>query len=234
MDASVQLAKKAGVPTDALVDVGQPATDIVSRAASLGADLIVIGTHGMSGFDHVVLGSVAEKVLRRATCPVVTVPPRARATSTLPFRRILCSVDFSEPSVAAVGFALSLAQGSGATVTLLHVLQWPWEEPPAPAFGELPSAQAAALAEYRAYTETSALARLRGLATGASAGQVRIATRLLNGKPYKGILQAAAEDTTDLIVIGVHGRGVADTTLLGSTTNQVVRRATCPVLTIRS
>src|SRR5215471_2297226 len=109
-----------------LVDIGQPAHAILERASKLPADLIVIGTHGTSGFQHLVLGSVTEKVLRRAACPVLTVPPRAHATSQLPFRRLLCAVDFSDASLDAVRSAVSLADESGAALTLLHVLEWPW------------------------------------------------------------------------------------------------------------
>ena len=75
---------------------------ILDRAASLPADLIVMGTHGAGGFQHLVLGSVTEKVLRQAACPVLTVPPRAQATSRLPFSRLLCAVDFSDVSLAAL------------------------------------------------------------------------------------------------------------------------------------
>ena len=233
MDACVQLARRAGLPTDALIDIGRPEADIVNRAASLHADLIVMGTHGTSGFDRLVLGSVTEKVLRRATCPVLTVPPRAVATSALPLQRILCPVDLSDASLEAFAFARALAQEAGASVTVLHVLEWPWEEPPAPAFGELPATQATALEEYRAYIETSAMARLRSLVADAPAGDVRVTPRLSNGKAYKGILQVADEEKSNLIVMGVYRRGAADTTLLGSTTHQVVRRAACPVLTLR-
>ena len=109
------------------------------------ADLIVMGTHGRGGFQHLVLGSVTERVLRRAVCPVLTVPPRAQSTSRLTFRRLLCAIDFSESSMAALRFALSLAQESEARLTMLHVLEWPWEEPPPPRLEELPVEQAAAL-----------------------------------------------------------------------------------------
>jgi nucleotide-binding universal stress UspA family protein len=64
-------------------------------------------------------------VLRKARCPVLTVPPRAQATSRLPFRRVLCAIDFSEASLGALQFAASLIQESGAALTLLHVLEWP-------------------------------------------------------------------------------------------------------------
>lgn len=219
-------------PLDVVIDVGQPANRILERAASLPADLIVMGTHGTSGFEHLVLGSVTEKVLRKALCPVLTVPPRAQATSRLPFRRVLCAIDFSEASLAALQFAASLAQEAGAVLTLLHVLEWPWEEPPPPMIEELPFEQGFALAEFRRYSEETAQKRLESLISDS----LRVSpapVRLRSGKPYVQILHVAAEEKTDLIVIGVHGRNPLDMALFGSTTNQVVRRATCPVLTLR-
>ena len=63
-----------GVPVEAVVRDGQAAAEIVDQAISMNADLLVIGTHGRSGFERLLLGSVAEKVLRKARCPVLTVP----------------------------------------------------------------------------------------------------------------------------------------------------------------
>jgi nucleotide-binding universal stress UspA family protein len=215
-----------------LIDLGQPASQILERAASLPADLIVMGTHGTSGFEHLVLGSVTEKVLRRARCPVLTVPPRAQATSRLPFRRLLCAIDFSESSLAALQFAVSLAEESDAALTLLHVLEWPWEEPQPPTIEGLPFERGFALAEFRRYCERSARDRLESLVPDSLRLSQRPVTRLRNGKPYTQVLHVAAEERTDLIVVGVRGRNPIDVTLFGSTTNQVVRRATCPVLTL--
>ena len=228
-----QAATAAGIGVDVLTDVGDPAADILDRAVRLAADLIVIGTHGISGFEHLVLGSVTEKVLRKATCPVLTVPPSAQATSQLPFRRLLCAVDFSEWSLEALKLAVSFAQESGATLTLLHVLEWPWHEPPPPAFDDLPIAQADALRSYRQYLQATALTRLGTLVPEELAGRITVAPRVSHGKPYVEILRVAAEDKADLIVLGVHGRRAIDILLLGSTTNQLVRHATCPVLTQR-
>ena len=231
--ACFRAATAADISVNVQVDVGQPASQILERAASLPADMIVMGTHGSGGFEHLMLGSVTEKVLRKAACAVVTVPPRAHATSRLPFGRLLCAVDFSDWSLKALDLALSLARESSAELTLLHVLEWPWEEPPAPVMEELPPAQAAALAEYRRYLEQSAMARLKTLVPDAVRDRVALAPRLSHGRSYVEILRVAAEDSADLIVIGVHGRNALDLVLFGSTTNQVVRRATCPVLTLR-
>ncbi len=123
----------AGTPVDVAVLHGEPVPLILAMADSLPADLIVMGTHGTSGFQHLLLGSVTEKVLRKATCPVLTVPPRALTAAPRPFTSVLCGVDFSDCSIKAVQLAASIARQSGAALTLLHVLEWPWHEPPAPA-----------------------------------------------------------------------------------------------------
>lgn len=100
-------AHRAGLLTDIINDEGNPAACILEHAASLPASLIVMGTHGRGGFERLVLGSVAEKVLRKAKCPVMTVPPPAVGTSKLPFVHLLCPVDFSDSSIAALRFARS-------------------------------------------------------------------------------------------------------------------------------
>jgi nucleotide-binding universal stress UspA family protein len=226
-------ASQAGIDLDVIVDTGSPGDQILERAAALPADLIVMGTHGSRGFERLVLGSVTERVLRRANCPVLTVPPRAHATSHLPFHRLLCAVDFSEPSLTALQFAASLAAESDAALTLLHVLEWPWHEPPPPDFSALPAPQGAALAEYRRYRETLAAAELAALLPAPGSAAAPRTTRLRHGKPYVQILEVAAEEGSDLIVVGVHGRNPIDLRLFGSTANQIVRGATCPVLTLR-
>jgi nucleotide-binding universal stress UspA family protein len=214
-----------GVPFDVLVESGPPAKQILERATSLAADLIVIGTHGRGGFQHLVLGSVTEKVLRRATCPVLTVPPRTRATSKLPFKRILCPVDFSESSLAALDFALSLAREGDADVTILHVLEWP-DLPPTNR--PVPTLQ------YRQAAEGDVRTKLAQLVRDAERERCRATIRLGDGKAYREILEVAAEERADLIAMGVHGRNPLDLMLFGSTTNQVIRLATCPVLTLRT
>jgi nucleotide-binding universal stress UspA family protein len=232
--ASLEAATIADLDVHVLVDVGKPAPCILDRADTLGADLIVMGTHGTSGFEHLVLGSVAEKVLRKASCAVLTVPPHATRTSSLPFRRVLCAIDFSEWSLRAFEFARSLAQESQAGLTAVAVIEWPWPEPPAPVFAELPAEQAVALSNYRRQRETATMERLTRLAGQPATTGVAFEPRISHGKPHVEILRTAADIGADLIVIGIHGRNMLDLQVFGSTTNQVVRQATCPVLTLRS
>ena len=231
--ACFESARATGVSVDVLIDIGPAAHQILDRAATLPANLIVMGTHGTSGFEHLVLGSVTEKVLRKAPCPVLTVPPRAEAASGAPFRRLLCAVDFSDWSLTALELACSLAQESHAGLTIVHVIEWPWHEPPPPQLSDMPPEQAAALAEYRRYLEQSATARLKALTSDGVPDQCPTTLRIVHGKSYVEILRVAAEDHADLIVAGVHGRNAIDLMLFGSTTNQLVRHATCPVLTLR-
>jgi nucleotide-binding universal stress UspA family protein len=222
----------AGVPVEVLIDTGSPAACILDCADRFSADVIVIATHGTNGVQHLLLGSVTEKVLRRARCGVLTVPPLAHTASPRPFTRILCPVDFSDPSLFALDAAASLARASSAGLTLVHVVEWPWHEPPAPSADDVPKPQAAALAEFRRYIEASAITRLETLAADLALDPAPVAS-IVHGKPYVEILRVAADTAADLIVIGVHGRNVVDMTLFGSTTNQLVRRAACPVLTYR-
>jgi nucleotide-binding universal stress UspA family protein len=223
---TASFAAAEGIGADVLVDSGHPVKQILERARSLPADLIVIGTHGTSGFEHLVLGSVTEKVLRQAPCPVLTVPPHARTTSTLPFKRLLCPVDFSESSLAALKFAFSLAQQGTADLTILHVFEWPEE-------GDPLIYRSFSVPEYLRELERDAHARLQALVPDSIRESCRPHVRFAHGKAYREILRIATAHAADLIVMGVHGRNPLDLMLFGSSTNQVVRRATCPVLTLR-
>lgn len=214
-------------PVDAVVAEGDPARQIVQRARETRADLVVMGTHGRSGFERWTLGSVTEKVLRKAPCAVLTVPRSSGGTDgeKACFRRILCPVDFSRPSLQAVGEAVSLGEEAKARLTLLHVVDW------------LPRRETRGgrrLDEYRAYVERDGLRRLRALVPPAARDWCEPREAVVFGKAWREVLRRAAEEEADLIVMGVHGRGALDLMLFGSTTHHVVREATCPVLTIRA
>jgi nucleotide-binding universal stress UspA family protein len=227
------VSKEAGSHIDVEFDFqeGDIVKEILSAVDRLGIDLIVIGTHGVGGFAHLMLGSITEKVLRRAACPVMTVPPREVDVSRLPFERILCATDFSDCSFRAVEYAMTMAEQAGARVVLVHVVEWPWVEPPPPAFETLPEEQAVALARFREHEELRSAELLRVLLPAGFENHCAI--RVVHGKPYEQILRVAFEDQADAIVLGVHGRRAVDLALFGSTTSQVVRRASCPVLTLR-
>lgn len=218
-------AAQAGVDADVRIEEGnQPASHVLAYAAAWPADLIVLGTHGRSGFDHLLLGSVTEKILRKAPCPVMTVPPPAASASTLPYKRILCPVDFSPPSLAALRVAKSMAKEADASLTIANAVEW--------VEGELPVNSPFDYAEFRRQFEQDLERRLDALITQDERTWCRPSTKLLHGKPYEAILGLARAEDVDLIVMGVHSRNALDRLLFGSTTNHVVRQATCPVLTL--
>jgi nucleotide-binding universal stress UspA family protein len=211
-----------------LAESGDPQATIIDQALSKKADLIVMGTHGRRGFKRLLLGSVTEAVLREAPCPVLTVPPHASATASeaVTFKRILCPVDFSPPSLQGLGFALDLARQADGRVTLLHVVEWlAEEEPRASRHFNVP--------EYRLYMADHAREQLRNLVAEESQTWVEIADVVVFGRAYREILRAAETKPADLIVMGAQGRGGIGLALFGSTTQQVVRGASCPVLTVR-
>lgn len=211
-----------------IAEAGDPQATIVDQALAKKADLIVMGTHGRRGVKRLLLGSVTEAVLREAPCPVLTVPPHAPAavSEEVTFKRILCPIDFSPSALQALGFALDLARQADGRVTLFRVVEWlAEEEPRASTHFNVP--------EYRRYMVDDAQERLRNLVAEESRTWVDIADVVVFGRAYREILRAAETKPADLIVMGAQGRGGIGLALFGSTTQQVVRGATCPVLTVR-
>jgi nucleotide-binding universal stress UspA family protein len=205
--------------------------EILMHAERLRADLIVMGTHGRSGFQKLMLGSVTEKVLRKARPPVLTVPasvPDSVPAEREPFQRILCAIDFSDCSMAALRYASSICEESHARLLALHVVEL---APPAydPLVGppiDLPG--------YRQACETTSRERLRNVIPLALRRATDLDEIVVSGKPHHEILRIAEDWPSDLIVLGVHGRNIVDRMLFGSTVEPVVRRALCPVLTVRA
>lgn len=208
---------------------GSAAPVILDRARELSSDLIVMGTHGRSGFERLLLGSITEKVLRKASCPVLSVPARVHGVAHTPplFTRILCAVDFSDCSMKGLDYAMSIAQEADARLTVLHVLDVPLEAQ------EYFAGESDVLRDYAASARDERRARLETCVPDAVRAYCTVDTLLAEGKPSREILRIAAEQQTELIVIGIHGRGAADLLFFGSTAQHVVREAACPVLTLR-
>jgi nucleotide-binding universal stress UspA family protein len=204
---------------------GPVVPEIFKAAATV--DLIVMGTHGATGLERLLVGSVAEKVLRKAPCPVITVPRLAPPASgaDLALETILCAVDFSPSSTRAFKYALSLAKKAHGRLLLLHALEWFAEEDDEAA----PGANGAAFPT----SEQDALAQLEELVPSDARSQCDPGALVGYGNPALEVLRVAAERRADLIVLGVQGRGTLDLTLFGSTAQQVVRDAMCPVLTVK-
>jgi nucleotide-binding universal stress UspA family protein len=217
---------QALVPVEPKAAEGDPAHEILAEAAS--ADVIVMGTHGRSGFERLMLGSVTEKVLRKATCSLLTIPlsapPPVRAVPVL-FRRIVAAVDFSDVSMSALRHAASLAAEVDAHLTVMHVIE-------APERLELWIDRENATSYVREWTE-GAERRLRNAVSDGVREYAHVVQRVETGRAYREILRVADEQQADLIVMGAHGHGVVDAMFVGSTAQHVVRAAGCPVLMVR-
>jgi nucleotide-binding universal stress UspA family protein len=222
----VERRSAAGVDMDLLIREGAVVPMILEEARTVGADLIVIGTHGRTGFDRLLLGSVTEEVLRKADCAVMTVPPADRtATPARTPRTIVCAIDFSPASLKALDHALSLGQELQATVLLVHVFDWPSDRP-------IPKGFELETEAYRGLAQDDTRAQLQALVPGDARAWCETEELIATGRPHEQIVRLARERDADLIVMGVHGRSALNLTLFGSTVNQVVRHASCPVVTV--
>ena len=220
-----------GVPLDLRIEEAAVVhEEILAQGRNIGADLLVLGTHGRSGFQRLFLGSVTEKVIRKAACPVLVVPPRAPGASPgtpVQFRRILCPVDFSESSLQALAYALRMAEEADAHLTALHVIDMP------AVTSEEPAAFEADLDRIRRAGAAEAKQRLHALVPDRARTFCTVETAIVEGRAYAEIVRQAAGRQSDLIVMGVRGRGAIDRLLFGSTTHHVIRSAACPVLIVR-
>ena len=231
--AFVATESSPDVAIETVLREGNAAAEILAQASSMHADLLVIGTHGRSGFERLLLGSVAEKVLRKASCPVLTVParlPDAVPMGPVLYERILCPLDFSDSSLDALQYAISMAEEADGNLTVLHVIELEFEDVAGLAgMGDDP---AVTLGTFLKEREEAARRRVQEAVSGVSE-YCSVTALVTHGKPWREVLRVAAEQQSELIVIGVQGRGAADRLVFGSTTQHVVRTATCPVLTLR-
>jgi nucleotide-binding universal stress UspA family protein len=206
------------------VVVGEPAETIADRARIERADIIIIGTRGAGGLQHLLLGSVTEDVIRKSTVPVLAVPPHAAVVPDLPFTRVLCAVDLSASSLGAIQMCQRLLGHRSPAVTLLHVIDDAGEN-------ELFLARPYDVHRHADELETRVRASVREVTAPLFAGRRPPDIRVTHGRAAERILSVASEIGAELIVMGVHGRKALGVAIFGSTTNDVLRRAACPVLT---
>jgi nucleotide-binding universal stress UspA family protein len=148
-------------------------------------------------------------------------------SDALPFHRILCALDFSDASQAALRTACELARSTGATVTALHVYELPGHALPPYGFAVAPEVLDSARERMQAALER---ARLEAVSLGAPG----VAAAMIDDTPWHGIVEYARAGGFDLIVVGTHGRSGLRHALLGSVAERVVRHAPCAVLTVHA
>jgi nucleotide-binding universal stress UspA family protein len=207
---------------------GDAAKEIAREVERLPADLLIVGTHGRSGFERLFLGSVTEKVLRSTRVPVLTIPPPVREPGPPSYKTILCPLEFSDASLRALEYALSLAREADARLIVLHVIEGVVGRGEAEALAHLP------LSDYYQHLEHDAAARLTAAIPDEARVWSRPETRVVKGRAHQEILNAVAEESVELVVMGVQGKSALSRLVFGSTTHRVIREAACPVLTLHS
>lgn len=199
---------------------------LTAYADKISADLTVIGTHGHRGLRRLVMGSVAEEVVRKAKGPVLTVRKHEGIPPEPQVRRILLPLDFSESSLRAVPYAKDLAARYGADLVALHV----FDNVDLPGFyGDIQSPLPHAFPEVEARVREN----LRTAIDEAEGPDVRAEYVAGRGSAPEAIVDEAERREADLIVIASHGRSGVERLLLGSVSEHVLRAAPCPVLLVR-
>jgi nucleotide-binding universal stress UspA family protein len=200
-----------------------PGFAIAAAAKRASADLIVMGSRGLTGVKHALLGSVAERTVRTAPCPVLTVKQDGGAAMKL--RTILVPMDFSAAAHRALELAKELAKFAGPShLILVHAYYVPIE-----------------LEQYLIQKGDPVLERLSAAVTKdlevilTDLQKAGISSEYIaqNGAPERLIVELAKSKHADLIAMGTHGRRGLAHLLLGSVAERVVQTADCPVLTVR-
>ncbi len=201
---------------------GKAPDSILTYAETERMDLIVMGTHGRRGFDRLMVGSVTERVIRNALCPVLVVrgpshglQASGKEWSPVELRRILCCTDFSANSRAVLEYAAYLAAQYGSELIMAHVIE---STPGAATFDE---------AVAKAKERLTALIPAQGGETGRHTAMVRV------GKPYEQIIALCAETQCNLAIMAVRGGNAMNLSIFGSTTHRVIQLGPCPVLVVR-
>ncbi|MGB8427329.1 MAG: universal stress protein [Desulfobacterales bacterium] len=231
------LMQPLGVSWEPHVEMGAIAHTVSTLADTIRTDLVISASHGRSGLKRLLLGSVAEQLLRSIRGPylVLTAPETPEedvalqkitrnAIADFTLKKILVGSDFSTDAANALAYGLSLAQDFESEIHLVHVV-----EPFAYTDALVPDLMTADV-----QTDLNVLltGRLDALVPAEARNWCNVKTVCLAGKPYEELVTYANENRVEMILLGIRGRGLVETLLLGSTTDRVIRRASCPVLAV--
>jgi len=224
-----EVARRLTLPAGAVTHrpiAGIPSVLICEAAMGDNADLIVLGTRGRTGLEHILLGSTAERVLTMAPCPVLTIReangwegPLQR--KPIRFEQILVPTDFSDCSLEALEYGVQIVKARSAHLTLLHVL-----EPVAYGMDFM-------LARATEQDRTFANEQMQALGSRIRACGISLIETIRGGLPADSIVDLARGSDCDLIIMGTHGRRGVSHLLKGSVAEAVLRRASCPVLAVK-
>lgn len=227
--------KHCGLPPTRLRKVRrrslEVAPEILDYAKANDIGLVVAGTHGRGSLGNLMLGSVAEQLVRHSPCPVLTVRPSKGNHRIGSPGRILVPVDFSESSKAALFTAGRIGSGTDTQLDLLHVVDE--RRHPEFRYGYLVPDLAANAPEIYKIAQKR-IESWSGEARKALGGKGQVTGSVVKGIPTKDITSFASSHGSDLIVIATHGRTGLRRAFLGSVAEKILRKAPCPVLTVKA
>ena len=198
---------------------------IVSYVDDHDIDLVVMGTHGRHRLKRLLLGSTAERVVRLAQCPVLTVREASQVEDYVP-RRILVPVDFSDQTESLLRHAMHVAADEHAEIDVVHVV--PPQYLPAIYYGADPLP--VPYQEIRKRT----MVHLKEVIDKIVGDAVRTRAFVVVGDPVSEILEMAGKTDYDLLIVSTHGYSGLKHVLVGSVAERVVRSAPCPVLVTKT
>lgn len=224
-----QLIGDKSVEYQTIVTLGNTTEEIARLVNEHQADLVITATHGRSGLKRFFLGSVTERLMRILPCPLLVLrgskEDSTPAASKFPFKRILVGCDFSSDSDLAFKYSLSMAQEFEGELHLVHVV-----EPSG--YKDLFKMPAEPGERLKQDLLDMVKAKLKSMVPEEALNWVSLHIHLLVGKPYAEIIRYAEINDIDLIALGTRGHGMVEDLLVGSTTDRVIRRSQCPVLSI--
>jgi nucleotide-binding universal stress UspA family protein len=228
MEQIHKLMEGVDLEWEPIIAVGHASDEINRMVEQHRIDLVVSATHGRSGLKRLVLGSVTERLMRTLPCPLLVISARsgsARHVSYQGFQKILIGCDFSKMSNFALRFAVSLAQELASELHMAHVVE-------AYAYRESVVPEIVSEDEMQRVLNEFLEKRLAERVPEEAFHWCSPKTVLLDGRPDEALSIYARNQEIDLIVLGTRGQGLVETFLLGSTTDRLVRRAECPVLSV--
>ncbi len=221
-------AAVAGVPLTTHFVLNEPVSATIKVAEEWAADVIVMGTHGRKGFEHLLLGSIAEGVLRSCSIPVMTVRDGARESHTgWPFERILVAVDDSGPAEAAAAVALAFGERQNTRLIFCTVIA---ADPPA----DLSTSYTYDARAFREELQLAAKRLIDPLKIWADEHHIAAETLVVEGDAVTEIQRAAEAARADLVIVGSHGRRGLRRLCMGSVAETLVRSSAVPVLVVRT
>lgn len=224
VEAAAERARERGIDVGTIVDEGSVTESIVTNAHDLDAGLLVVPTYGQEGIERTLLGSVTERVVTSAPCPVITVNPRENAGQTYPPRAILAPTDGSLHGNRAVAVAARLAAATGGTLHLLHVVETARLGLDADA--AIDDDERAELREGGDRILSTASER------AATAAGVDATTTVSVGRPHREIRSYVDEQGIDLVTLGLQGTTDFSRSMLGGVSSKLLRTSPVPLLTV--